>query len=144
MLTCTNCVVCCACKWLTYWLSYSSLYESESNCEVVCQFLIGHLYPIILGKKSLPNFCSESEWHVLFSSCLYRNFYDFLNNHEIVAFEYGWTDCMSYVEHILDKCIFARVYRSVDQDKEGSNMRTLTRCACTYKDCNKMTPLIDC
>ena len=104
--------------------------------------------PLFLEKKSLPylesNFCSESEWHVLFSSCLYHNFYDFLNNHEIVAFEYGSTDCMSYVEHILVKCIFARVYRSVDHDKEGSNLRTWTRCACTYKDCSKMPELIDC
>lgn len=142
MLTCTNFVVCCACKWLTFWLSYPSLYESESNCEVVCRFLIGHLYPVIIGKNSLPyletNFCSESKWHALFSSCLYHNFYDFLNNHEILAFEYGSIDCVSYVEHILDRRIFSRVYRSINQDEAGSTMGTWTRCSCTYKDCNKM------
>ena len=101
--------------------------------------------PLLSEKKSLSylesNCCSENNWHALFSSCLYHNFYDFLNNHEILAFEFGSTNCISYVEHTLDRCTFCRVHRSVDPDKAGSNMRTWTRCACSYKNCNKMSEL---
>jgi len=76
--------------------------------------------PLLLEKKSLhyleSNLCSESKWHALFSSCFYRKFYDFLNNHEIVAFEYGSTDCTSYIEHLLDGCILHSWDRAAQQN----------------------------
>ena len=114
LLTCTNCVVCCACNgWHTGCLILACM-KVNLIVKLCASSWLDTFIPLFLEKKKrLPylesNFCSESKRHVLFSSWLYRNFYDFLNNHEIVAFEYGLTDCMSYVEHMGDKCILNKL-----------------------------------